>query len=100
MKKIRLCVLIFIIFILLFLPSTVLAQTVTDVIREYRVDLQPQDDGSLINTYTIKWCVLSNELGPFSDFYVGMPNEKYKVMDISGDAKQCSPCQTRAPIPR
>ncbi len=64
----------------------VLAQTATDVIREYHVDLQPQDDGSLINSYTIKWCVLSNDLGPPSDFFVGMPNEKYKVMDISGDA--------------
>ena len=86
MKKYQLGGLILIIFILLCLPSMVLAQTATDVIREYRVDLQPQDDGSLINTYTIKWCVLSNDLGPLSDFYVGMPNEKYKVMDISGDA--------------
>ncbi len=86
MKKYQLGGPILIIFILFCLPSMILAQTATDVIREYHVDLQPQDDGSLINSYTIKWCVLSNDLGPLSDFFVGMPNEKYKVMDISGDA--------------
>ena len=75
MKKIQFCTLILFSILLLSLPSAVLAQSATDVIREYRVDLQPQDDGSLINTYTIKWCVLSNDLGPLNDFYVGMPNE-------------------------
>lgn len=96
MKKMQLSALILIIFSLFCLPSTVLAQSVTDVIREYRVNLQPQDDGSLINTYIIKWCVLSNDLGPLSDFYVGMPNEKYKVMDISGDASNVRPANQGA----
>lgn len=86
MNKKHLCGLLFFSVLMLFLPSTVLAQSATDVIREYRVDLQPQDDASLINTYTIQWCVLTNDLGPLSDYYVGMPNEKYRIMDFSGDA--------------
>lgn len=96
MKKFQFYTLLFFSFFLLCLPSTILAQSVTDVIREYRVDLQPQDDGSLINTYIIKWCVLSNELGPLNDFYVGMPNEKYKVLDVSGDASNVRPANQGA----
>lgn len=96
MKKIQSCVLILFSILLLCLPATVLGQSATDVIRDYRVDLQPQGDASLINTYTIQWCVLSNDLEPLGDFYVGMPNEKYKVMEFSGDAGNVRPANQGA----
>jgi hypothetical protein len=82
----RLLISIFLVILICLVPTTVLAQSTTDVIRDYRIDLQPQDDASLINTYTINWCVISNALGPLTDFYVGMPNENYQIMDFSGDA--------------
>lgn len=87
MRKSRAIFAIFLAALLLWMPAVVHAQSTTDVIRDYRIDLQPQDDASLINTYTINWCVISNALGPLNDFYVGMPNENYQVLDFSGDAR-------------
>lgn len=87
MKKAPSLISVIIAFLVFLVPSLVLAQSTTDIIRDYRIDLQPQDDASLINTYTINWCVISNALGPLTDFYVGMPNENYQIIDFSGDAR-------------
>ncbi len=57
----------------------------TDEIKNYAIDILPQDDGSLVITYAINWCVISNSAGPLSWFTVGMPNEQYQIMSSSGD---------------
>ena len=86
MNKSRLLLTFFIVILLFLVPSVVLAQTGTDVIRDYRIDVLPQDDASLINAYTINWCVISDAAGPLTDINVGMPNSDYQIMDFSGDA--------------
>ncbi len=85
-KPIKILVLILVMLLSLF-PSVVLAQTGTDEIREYRIDVLPQEDGSLINTYTINWCVISDAAGPLNNIIVGVPDSDYQIMDFSGDAK-------------
>ena len=86
MTKSKLLFAFFLVILLSLIPSIVLAQTGTDVIRDYRIDVQPQDDASLINTYTINWCVISDAAGPLTGIYVGLPNLNYQIMDLSGDA--------------
>ena len=87
MNKSRLLLTFFIVILLSLAPSVVLAQTGTDVIRDYRIEVLPQDDASLINAYTINWCVISDAAGPLTDINVGMPNSDYQIMDFSGDAR-------------
>jgi len=76
--------------------SVVLAQSGTDVIREYVIDVQPQDNGDLINTYSISWCVNSDDAGPLGEIYVGMPNAEYEVLEYMGDAKDVQPANSGA----
>ena len=81
--------------LLLSMPaSVVLAQSGTDVIREYVIDVQPQDNGDLINTYSISWCVNSDDAGPLGEIYVGMPNAEYEVLEYMGDAKDVQPANS------
>lgn len=75
-------------------PSRALAQGGTDIIREYDIDIQPQDNGDLINTYTLNWCVISDAAGPLSEIYVGMPNAEYEVLEYKGDAEDVQPANT------
>lgn len=86
----------FVMGMLLTLPSSVLAQSGTDVIREYVIDIQPQDNGDLINTYSINWCVISDAAGPLSEIYVGMPNAEYEVLEFKGDAEDVQPANSGA----
>jgi hypothetical protein len=88
MTKPRLLLILILVVLLSLFPSVVLAQTGTDVIRDYSIDILPQDDASLINTYIINWCVISDAAGPLNDIYVGMPNSDYQIMDFRGDARQ------------
>jgi hypothetical protein len=87
MTKLKLVLTLFLVFLISFFPSVVLAQTGTDVIRDYRIEVLPQEDASLINTYTIHWCVISDAAGSLTDINVGMPNSDYQIMDFSGDAR-------------
>jgi hypothetical protein len=63
----------------------------TDEIKVYTIDILPQEDGSLITTYTIHWCVISNSAGPLQWFTVGMPNENYQILSSSGDVSSVRP---------
>ena len=87
MNRSRIFIILILVVLLSFFPAVVLAQTGTDEIRDYRIDVLPQEDASLINTYMINWCVISDAAGPLTDFYVGMPNSDYQIMDFSGDAR-------------
>jgi hypothetical protein len=87
MNKPRKFLVLILVMLLSLFPSVVLAQTGTDEIREYRIDVLPQDDGSLINTYTINWCVISDAAGPLNNIFVGVPDSDYQIMDFSGDAQ-------------
>ncbi len=73
--------------VLTFLFSGNVQAAGTDEIRNYIISIDPQDDGSLINTYTIDWCVISNDAGPLEWFYLGLPNEHYELLEYSGDAR-------------
>jgi hypothetical protein len=78
----------------------------TDEIKNYAIDILPQDDGSLVNTYAINWCVISNSAGPLTWITVGMPNEQYEIMSSSGDVASVKPYnegfnyQVRIDLPR
>jgi hypothetical protein len=63
----------------------------TDEIKNYAIDILPQGDASLVNTYTINWCVISNSAGPLTWITVGMPNEQYEILSSSGDIASVSP---------
>lgn len=69
----------------IILIGAVLAEG-TDIIRIYTIGISPQTDGSLINTYSLDWCVISDDAGPLNWFHVGMPNEHYEILGYSGDA--------------
>jgi len=86
MTKPKLLLIFILVVLVSLIHSVVLAQTGTDVIRDYRIDVLPQDDASLINTYTINWCVISDAAGPLTDINVSLPNSDYQIMDFSGDA--------------
>jgi hypothetical protein len=87
MSRPRFFFIFFLVTLLSLFPSIVLAQTGTDEIREYHIEVLPQDDGSLINTYMINWCVISDAAGPLNNIFVGVPNSDYQIMDFSGDAQ-------------
>ena len=63
----------------------------TDEIKNYAIDILPQDDGSLVDTYAINWCVISNSAGPLTWITVGMPNEQYEIVSSSGDVASVKP---------
>ena len=63
----------------------------TDEIENYAIDILPQDDGSLVDTYAINWCVISNSAGPLTWITVGMPNEQYEIVSSSGDVASVKP---------
>lgn len=69
---------------ILFLVQPVHSQG-TDEIKDYVIDIQPQEDGSAVNSYAIDWCVISNSAGPLSWITLGMPNENYEILGYSGD---------------
>ena len=59
-----------------FMPGSAAMAAGTDVIKDYVIDILPQEDGSLVNTYAIHWCVISNAAGPLTWFTVVMPAEQ------------------------
>jgi hypothetical protein len=63
----------------------------TDEIRNYAIDILPQEDGSLMDTYAVNWCVISDSAGPLTWFTVGMPNEQYQIVSSSGDVASVNP---------
>lgn len=63
----------------------------TDEIKNYAIDILPQGDGSLVDTYAINWCVISNSAGPLTWITVGMPNEQYEIVSSSGDVASVRP---------
>lgn len=63
----------------------------TDEIKNYAIDILPQEDGSLVDTYAINWCVISNSAGPLTWFTLGMPNQQYQIVDSSGDVASARP---------
>ncbi|HMD87798.1 MAG TPA: hypothetical protein VKF38_01425, partial [Anaerolineaceae bacterium] len=69
-----------------FMPAGIVYAVGTDEIKDYTVDIVPQDDGSLLNTYTIDWCVISNAAGPLTYITLGMPNDQYEIVSTGGDA--------------
>ena len=78
----------------------------TDDIKEYSIAVVPQADGTLMNTYTINWCVISNSAGPLTWINIGMPNDTYEVVSFSGDVTKVYAdnndfiYQIRADLPR
>jgi hypothetical protein len=68
-----------------FVPGGVVHAAGTDEIKNYAIDILPKDDGSLVDTYAINWCVISNSAGPLTWITVGMPNEQYEIVSFSGD---------------
>jgi hypothetical protein len=63
----------------------------TDEIKSYAIDVQPQEDGSLVITYAINWCVISNSAGPLSWIWLGMPAGQYEIVSSSGDLASARP---------
>jgi hypothetical protein len=74
-----------------FFPGEPVQAAGTDEIKEYTIAIVPQDDGSLMNTYTVNWCVISNAAGPLTWINIGMPNESYQIVSFSGDAINAKP---------
>lgn len=89
-KTTRLIAILLILAGILFLAQPVHSQG-TDEIRDYAIDIQPQEDGSVVNSYAIDWCVISNSAGPLSWITLGMPNENYEIMGFSGDIASVIP---------
>ena len=82
----RICAIVFLLILALTcFPARVAQAAGTDVIKDYAIDILPQPDGSLVMTYAIHWCVISNDAGPLTWITLGMPNEGYEVMSSSGD---------------
>ena len=63
----------------------------TDDIKSYAIDIQPQQDASLVMTYAINWCVISNSAGPLTWIWLGMPAEQYEIVNSSGDLASVRP---------
>jgi hypothetical protein len=74
-----------------FIPSGAVQAAGTDEIKNYTIDILPQDDGSLVNTYTVNWCVISNAAGPLTWITIAMPNEQYQIVSYSGDVTSAEP---------
>lgn len=88
----KLCVFVFILILATALtPGAVVQATGTDEIKNYTIDILPSEDGSLMNTYAINWCVISNSAGPLTWITVGMPNEQYEIVSSSGDVASVKP---------
>jgi hypothetical protein len=68
-----------------YIPGGVVHAAGTDEIKNYAIDILPNGDGSLVDTYAINWCVISNSAGPLTWITVGMPNEQYEIVSSSGD---------------
>ncbi|MGA2490300.1 MAG: hypothetical protein ABSF99_08990, partial [Anaerolineales bacterium] len=87
-------------------PAGVVQAAGTDEIKNYAIDILPQEDGSLVDTYTINWCVISNSAGPLTWITLGMPNEQYEIVSSSGDVASVTPYnenfnyQIRIDLPR
>jgi hypothetical protein len=74
-----------------FVPAGEVHAVGTDEIKNYAIDILPQEDGSLVDTYAIQWCVISNSAGPLTWITVGMPTEQYEIVSSSGDVASASP---------
>ncbi len=74
-----------------FVPAGVVHAAGTDEIKDYAIDILPQDDGSLVNTYAFNWCVISNSAGPLTWITVGMPTEQYEIVSSNGDIASVRP---------
>jgi hypothetical protein len=74
-----------------YLPRGMVHAAGTDEIKNYAIDILPQDDGSLVDTYAINWCVISNSAGPLTWITVAMPNEQYAILSSSGDVASVRP---------
>lgn len=74
-----------------YVPRGVVHAAGTDEIKNYAIDILPQDDGSLVDTYAINWCVISNSAGPLTWITVAMPNEQYEIVSSSGDVASVRP---------
>ena len=72
-------------------PADVVHAAGTDVIKNYAIDIQPQQDGSLADSYSINWCVISNSAGPLTWITLGMPTEQYEIVGSSGDVASVRP---------
>jgi hypothetical protein len=77
--------------VLAWAPNGAVQAAGTDEIRNYAIDILPQEDGSLVDTYAIQWCVISNAAGPLSWFTLGMPAEQYQILNSGGDAASARP---------
>ena len=62
--------------------SSLSAASGTDVIKEYKIDIKPQADGTLKLAYTIRWCVISNSQGPLTYMDVGLPNRNFDIVSF------------------
>jgi len=88
------------------IPGGMVRAAGTDEIKNYAIDILPQEDGSLVDTYAINWCVISNSAGPLTWITLGMPNEQYEIMSSSGDVASVTPYdqgfnyQIRIDLPR
>ena len=92
MTRLRITVLALIFLLVIsYLPGGVVQAAGTDEIKNYAIDILPQEDGSLLNTYAIHWCVISNSAGPLTWFTVGMPTEQYQIVSFSGDVSSVRP---------
>ena len=60
-----------------------------DVIRDYRVTASPNRDGTLDLTYTLVWTAL-DESEELTWIELGMPNENYKVLGVSGPVTEAA----------
>lgn len=92
MTRLRIVVITFIfVLAIAYVPGGVSHAAGTDEIKNYAIDILPQDDGSLVDTYIINWCVISNSAGPLTWFTVGMPTEQYQIVSSSGDVSSVIP---------
>jgi hypothetical protein len=92
MTRQRICVITFLLMLgLAWLPLEAVQAAGTDEIKSYAIDILPQADGSLVDTYAINWCVISNSAGPLTWISLGMPAEQYQVVSSSGDVSTVRP---------
>ena len=104
-QRIRIIAFIFILAIA-YIPGSVVHAAGTDEIKNYTIDILPQEDGSLVDTYAINWCVISNSAGPLTWITLGMPNEQYEIVSSSGNVASVKPYdqgfnyQIRIDLPR
>jgi hypothetical protein len=98
-QRIRIIAFIFILAIA-YIPGGVVHAAGTDEIKNYAIDILPQEDGSLVDTYAINWCVISNSAGPLTWITLGMPNEQYEIVSSSGDVASVKPYDQGFQLPR